>query len=40
MLKMIPYQDIVPEPVVVPEREDESYIRPPVDDQTFVNQIY
>ncbi len=40
ILSMIPYQDIVPDPVVIPEREDESYIRPPVVDQTFVKQLY
>ncbi len=40
MLKMIPYQDVVPEPVVIPTAEDESYIRPPLDDQTFVDQLY
>ena len=40
ILSMIPYEDIVPDPVVIPEREDESYIRPPVVDQTFVKQLY
>jgi polyphosphate kinase 2 len=40
ILSMIPYEDTVPDPVVVPEREDESYIRPPVVDQTFVEQLY
>ena len=40
MLAMIPYEDIVPDPVFIPVREDESYIRPPVSDQTFVPQLY
>ena len=40
MLKMIPYRDVVPEPVVIPDAEDESYIRPPLDDQTFIDEIY
>ena len=40
ILSMVPYEDIVPDPVVIPEREDESYIRPPVVDQTFVKQLY
>jgi len=36
ILSMIPYEDIVPDPVDIPEREDEPYIRPPMQDQTFV----
>lgn len=40
ILKSIPYQNIVPDPVEIPEREDEPYIRPPLQDQTFVDQVY
>ncbi len=40
LLSMIPYEHTVPDPVLIPEREDDSYIRPPVIDQTFVNQLY
>jgi polyphosphate kinase 2 len=40
MLSMIPYKDIVPEPVTIPARDEESYIRPPVTDQTFVAPLY
>ena len=40
LLSMIPYEHTVPDPVVIPEREDESYIRPPLIDQTFVKQLY
>jgi polyphosphate kinase 2 len=40
LLSIIPYEDIVPDPVLIPEREDEPYIRPPVVDQTFVKQLY
>ncbi|MGA9277826.1 polyphosphate kinase 2 [Ilumatobacter sp.] len=40
ILKSIPFEDTLPEPVVIPEREDESYIRPPIDDQTFVEQVF
>ena len=40
MLSMIPYQDIVPEPVTIPDREDQPYIRPPLADQTFVEAHY
>lgn len=40
LLSSIPYEDVVPEPVEIPEREDLPYIRPPMHDQTFVPQIY
>ena len=40
MLSSIPYKDIVPDPVTIPDREEMSYIRPPHEDQTFVEQIY
>jgi polyphosphate kinase 2 len=40
ILSMIPYGDIVPDPVEIPEREDEPYIRPPLADQTFVPQLF
>lgn len=40
ILSMIPYEDIVPDPVTIPEREDVPYIRPPMQDQTFVPQLY
>jgi len=40
LLSSIPYKDVVPEPVVIPEREDVPYIRPPMHDQTFVPQLY
>lgn len=40
ILSMVPYEDIVPEPVEIPSRDDEHYIRPPMQDQTFVPQLY
>lgn len=40
ILSMVPYEDIVPEPVELPVREPEPYIRPPLQDQTFVPQHY
>ncbi len=36
ILDSIPYQDVTPEPVVIPDREDMPYIRPPMREQTFV----
>ena len=33
----VPYEDLTPEPVVLPPREPErGYVRPPMDEQTFV----
>ncbi|MEM9038390.1 MAG: polyphosphate kinase 2 [Actinomycetota bacterium] len=40
ILESVPYEDIVPDPVALPERIEEPYIRPPVGDQTFVPQRY
>jgi polyphosphate kinase 2 len=41
ILTMIPYQDILPEPIELPDREDQvGYVRPPFEEQTFVPQIY
>ncbi len=40
ILSQIPYEDVVPDPVKLPDMEKEAYIRPPLDDQTFVPQVY
>jgi len=40
LLSTIPYKDIVPDPVTIPDREEQPYIRPPVADQTFVPSVY
>ena len=40
ILDQFDYQDIVPEQVELPDREDMSYIRPPISEQTFVPQRY
>jgi polyphosphate kinase len=41
LLSMIPYEDLTPEPIELPERQDRAgYVRPPMDDQTFVPEIY
>jgi len=41
LLSMIPYQDLTPEPIELPPRQDDiGYIRPPFSDQTFVSEIY
>ncbi len=37
LLSQIPYADLTPEPIVLPERQrDTGYIRPPISDQTFI----
>jgi polyphosphate kinase len=41
LLGQIPYQDLTPEPIVLPPRQrDLGYVRPPMTDQTFVPEIY
>jgi polyphosphate kinase 2 len=41
LLSLIPYQDLTPEPIVLPPREpDKGYVRPPMTDQTFVPEPY
>ncbi|MGD8419094.1 MAG: polyphosphate kinase 2, partial [Gammaproteobacteria bacterium] len=37
LLSMIPYEDLTPEPIELPPRENAGgYVRPPLGDQTFV----
>ncbi|MBY5163372.1 polyphosphate kinase 2 [Salsipaludibacter albus] len=40
LLSQFDYEDLVPEPVELPEREEIPYVRPPMDEQTFVPQVY
>ncbi len=41
LLSMIPYQDLTPEPIELPPRQDKiGYVRPPMSDQTFVPEKY
>jgi polyphosphate kinase 2 len=41
LLSLIPYQDLTPEPMKLPPRqEDIGYVRPPITDQTFVPEVY
>ncbi len=40
-LSMIPYEDLTPKPIKLPERkEGVGYVRPPMSDQTFVPPVY
>ncbi len=41
LLSMIPYEDLTPEPIELPQREEGiGYVRPPMSDQTFVPDEY
>jgi polyphosphate kinase 2 len=41
LLTHIPYKDVLPAPVELPPRdESRTYVRPPIEDQSFVPQIY
>jgi polyphosphate kinase 2 len=41
LLTQLPYEDLTPEPIDLPPRgPDQGYVRPPVDEQTFVPQVY
>jgi polyphosphate kinase len=41
LLSLIPYEDLTPEPIVLPPRQrEEGYVRPPITDQTFVPEVY
>jgi polyphosphate kinase len=41
LLSLIGYEDLTPEPIILPPRQEEGgYVRPPITDQTFVPQVY
>jgi polyphosphate kinase len=41
LLSLIPYEDLTPDPIVLPARQDDrGYVRPPITDQTFVPEVY
>ncbi len=41
LLSLIPYEDLTPDPIVLPGRQDDQgYVRPPLTDQTFVPEVY
>ncbi|MGI9513098.1 MAG: polyphosphate kinase 2 [Anderseniella sp.] len=41
LLSLIPYQDMTPDTVVLEERPEQAgYVRPPMDDQTFVPEVH
>jgi polyphosphate kinase len=40
LLSQIEYEDLTPAPIELPPRVEEAYVRPPIDEQTFVPEIY
>ena len=41
LLSLIPYNDLTPEPILLPPRQsDTGYVRPPMADQTFVPEVH
>jgi polyphosphate kinase len=41
LLSMIDYEDLTPEPVELPPRQEQGgYVRPPISDQTFIPEKY
>lgn len=41
LLSMIPYEDLTPEEMILPERQkDTGYVRPPITDQTFIPDLF
>jgi polyphosphate kinase len=40
LLSLISYEDLTPPPIKLPPRAEDAYIRPPLEEQTFVPQAY
>ena len=40
LLSMIPYKDLTPEPLKLPPLDKTKYIRPPIQEQNFIPEIY
>src|SRR4051795_8618705 len=40
LLSLIDYEDLTPPPLELPPRAEEPYVRPPIEEQTFVPQVY
>jgi polyphosphate kinase 2 (PPK2 family) len=42
LLSQIPYEDVLPEPFELPPRKqpEGGYVRPPIDSQTYVPEVY
>ena len=40
LLSQFDYEDVAPEPVVLPQMRPDPYLRPPMHEQTFVPQVF
>jgi len=40
LLSMIPYQDLTPKPLKLPPLDKTKYIRPPIEEQNFIPEVY
>lgn len=40
LLSLVPYKDLTPEPLKLPPLEKAKYVRPPIDEQNFVPEMY
>lgn len=40
LLSLIPYEDLTPDPLKLPRIEKAKYIRPPMQEQTFIPEVY
>jgi polyphosphate kinase 2 len=40
LLSLMPYHDVTSAPVTLPPRQHDDYVRPPIQDQTYVPQVY
>jgi polyphosphate kinase 2 len=40
LLSLVPYEDVTSQKLKLPRRQPDDYVRPPVEDQTFVPEVY
>jgi polyphosphate kinase 2 (PPK2 family) len=40
LLSLVPYEDLTPKPLKLPPLERTKYLRPPMNDQTFIPEVY
>jgi polyphosphate kinase 2 (PPK2 family) len=40
LLSLIPYEDLTPESLTLPPLDKSKYVRPPIQDQNFIPEVY
>jgi hypothetical protein len=40
LLSVLPYQDVTSKPLKLPRRQPDDYVRPPLENQNFVPDVY